>query len=109
MALIEKLTNIADAIRGKTGGTEELTLDAMAEAIADIQTGGGGGEVDHSAEDAILDGSIIEYFNDRVTDIRSSAFDGCAALVSVNFPEVVKLGGSAIDGCTSLKNVNLPK
>ena len=41
MALIEKLTNIADAIRGKTGTTEEMTLDAMAEAITGIETGGG--------------------------------------------------------------------
>ena len=41
MALIDKLTNIADAIRGKTGTTEEMTLDAMAEAIAGIEAGGG--------------------------------------------------------------------
>lgn len=39
MALIDKLTNIAEAIRGKTGGTELLTLDEMATAIASIQTG----------------------------------------------------------------------
>lgn len=43
MALIDKLTNIADAIRGKTGGADPLSLDAMAEAIAAIETGGGGG------------------------------------------------------------------
>jgi hypothetical protein len=42
MALIEKLTNIADAIRGKTGGTEKLTLDGMATAIAGMEAGGGG-------------------------------------------------------------------
>ena len=41
MALIDKLTNIADAIREKTGGTDPLTLDAMAEAIAAIEAGGG--------------------------------------------------------------------
>lgn len=41
MALTEKLTNIADAIRGKTGGTEEMTLDQMAIAISSIATGGG--------------------------------------------------------------------
>lgn len=40
MALIDKLTNIADAIREKTGGTALLTLDAMAEAIAGIEAGG---------------------------------------------------------------------
>lgn len=42
MALIDKLTNIADAIRGKTGGTDPLTLDGMAEAIESIAVGGGG-------------------------------------------------------------------
>ena len=43
MALTDKLTNIADAIRGKTGGTEEMTLDQMAVAIAGIETGGASG------------------------------------------------------------------
>lgn len=42
MAIINKLTAIADAIRGKTGGTELLTLDQMVDAINGIQTGGGG-------------------------------------------------------------------
>lgn len=35
----DKLTAIADAIRGKTGGTDVLTLDEMASEIADIETG----------------------------------------------------------------------
>lgn len=42
MALIDKLTAIADAIRGETGGTALLTLDDMATAIAGISSGGGG-------------------------------------------------------------------
>lgn len=37
----EKMTAIADAIREKTGGTELLGLDAMAQAIAALETGGG--------------------------------------------------------------------
>lgn len=41
MGLIEKLTAVADAIRSKTGSTEELTLDAMVAAIAGIEAGGG--------------------------------------------------------------------
>lgn len=44
MALIDKLTNIAEAIRGKTGGTDLLTLDEMATAIASI-TGAGGADI----------------------------------------------------------------
>lgn len=42
MALTDKLTVIADAIRAKTGGTSALTLDGMAEAVAGIEAGGGG-------------------------------------------------------------------
>lgn len=41
MALTDKLKAIADAIRGKTGGTESLTLDQMVTEIAGIQSGGG--------------------------------------------------------------------
>ena len=43
MALIDKLTAIADAVRSKTGGTDLLTLDDMAAAIAGIPSGGGSG------------------------------------------------------------------
>lgn len=42
MSVNSKMTAIADAIRGKTGGTNPLTLDQMATAIDEIQTGGGG-------------------------------------------------------------------
>ena len=40
-----KLTAIADAIRAKTGGTEDLTVDEMASEIASIPTGGGASDV----------------------------------------------------------------
>lgn len=45
MALIEKLTAIADAIREKTGTTETMTLDQMASAISGISGGGGSAEI----------------------------------------------------------------
>lgn len=103
-----RINSLISAANATTGKADTDLTSAVGALIAGFGQGGGC-EVDHSVEDAILDGSIIEYFNDRVTIIRSSAFDGCAALVSVNFPEAVRLGGSAFDGCTSLKNVNLPK
>ena len=43
MALTDKLTNIANAIREKTGGSDLLTLDEMANAISSIESGGSGG------------------------------------------------------------------
>ena len=39
MALTDKLTAIANAIRSKTGSTEPMTLDEMVTAIANITTG----------------------------------------------------------------------
>ena len=45
MALINKLSAIGDAIREKNGTTALMTLDEMPEAIAAIETGGGGGEL----------------------------------------------------------------
>ena len=39
MALTDKLTAIADAIRAKNGGADKLTLAQMPEKIAAIQTG----------------------------------------------------------------------
>ena len=42
MALTDKLTAIADAIRAKGGTTDLLTLDGMVEAINAISAGGGG-------------------------------------------------------------------
>ena len=41
-ALDGALTGIANAIRGKTGSAEKLTIDQMAAAIDGIQAGGGG-------------------------------------------------------------------
>lgn len=41
MSVNTKMTAIADAIRAKTGGTAALSLDAMAEAIAGLEIGGG--------------------------------------------------------------------
>lgn len=44
MSVNSKMTAIADAIRGKTGKTDTLTLDQMATEIAGIETGGGSSE-----------------------------------------------------------------
>lgn len=39
MTVNEKMTNLANAIREKTGGTEPLTIDGMTEAVNSIQSG----------------------------------------------------------------------
>lgn len=45
MALIEKLKAIGDAIRDRTGTTDEMTLDEMAETIGSMNVGGGDDEI----------------------------------------------------------------
>ena len=59
MALIEKLENIGNAIRTKTGKTDLLTLDEMVTEIGNIETGGSG--------------DVSEYFNTEVTTNTTGA------------------------------------
>ena len=51
MALTDKLTAIADAIRAKNGGADKLTLAQMPEKIANIQTGTDTGDATAAAGD----------------------------------------------------------
>lgn len=55
MALTDKLTAIADAIRSKGGTTEQLTLAGMVDAINAIQTGSGGTGLAYDMGEFILD------------------------------------------------------
>jgi hypothetical protein len=131
------MTAIADAIRGKTGGTNPLTLDQMATEIAGI-TGGGGnvsaeelkayriiarlekGELNLDTLGLSMVPDNLCHANPRVTSmywsgsnsvgIGNAAFQKCANLVSVDLPNLVALHyASAFNGCTALETVNLPK
>ena len=68
MALTDKLTAIADAIRGKTGGTEEMTLDQMATEINGIEAGGGDGRVETCAVTIESSASIQRYAATKFVD-----------------------------------------
>lgn len=57
MALTDKLTNIADAIRSKGGTTDQLTLIGMVDAINAIQTGGGEG-LTYDMGEFVLDADV---------------------------------------------------
>jgi len=89
MSINEKMTAIADAIRGKTGGTEPLALDQMAAEIARIQTGGGG-------EDLLS----------HVTGLNS-AFEGAVFPegyeLTLNVPKLSKGMGRVISYAKNLK------
>ena len=85
MALTDKLSAIGNAIRAKTGGTELLTLDAMPNEIASIETGGGGGiqvepivltgNQEHGCT-GIISSAYINLYGDTITtkDMTSGKF-----------------------------------
>lgn len=107
MALTDKLTAIADAIRGKTGKSDGLTLDQMAVEIAGIQGGGGGASVQDALEllaagnwpsgDIVVNGEIIGDF----------AFDG-KPVTSVSAPNALSIGIRSFENCSTLKVVDCP-
>jgi hypothetical protein len=65
MALIEKLTNIADAIREKTNNTEEMSLEQMADAIHNIETSSDGLDFSGIYDDN-LGTEINDFFKDGI-------------------------------------------
>lgn len=127
MALTDKLTAIADAIRGKTGKTDGLTLDAMPGEIEGIQTGGG--SIDNELWRGVFERTLTEFSDDTLTTIGPYAFYGwdlesvdlpnvtklgdysfsLSGLPEVNFPNVSTIGMYAFESCPSLAEVNMPE
>lgn len=79
MALIEKLTNIADAIREKTNNTKEMSLEQMADAIHNIET-----------INNLQDKSVTITENGTQTIVADEGYEGLSS-VEVN-SEVVGTG-----------------
>lgn len=80
MALINKITAIADAIRGKTGTTGPLTLDEMADMIAHLET-----------ED-----SAYILVDDYGNEVVATLVDDGVVLTST--PNDIRIGTTAITG-----------
>lgn len=62
---------------------------------------------DTSAEDGIIDGTLTEYRNDRITSIRDYAFYHNTYLISADFPNVKTVGKYTFYQCTNLTTLNL--
>ena len=99
----ETLTGIADAIRGKTGGTAPVAVSDMAAQIEGIQAGGGGDDVLY----ALLDRSITEI-SSRVTSIGAYAFRQCNKMTKVDFPAATTIGTYAFTDCHELTKAVFP-
>lgn len=110
MSVHSKMTAIADAIRGKTGGTNPLTLDQMATAIAGIQTGGGGDEI----YIALINGTLTDYsLPSGVNSVRAYLFAGSKNLKTADLSALDVNGGGGIDNnafyqCEKLESVVFP-
>ena len=57
----------------------------------------------------VLDGSIENLSNDKVTELCGYALASHNKLKSVSLPNVVTVNGFAFDSCFALTDVNLPK
>lgn len=98
-------------------GTKVMTITANGTVTEDVSTyknvevtvavPASGVTEDKTA--AFLDGTITEYSNSELTEIREKAFYGCIKMTSVDLPNVVKLGADAFNTCKWLETVNIPK
>ena len=105
MALTDKLTNIADAIREKTGSTRTMNLEEMAAAVTNIKIP----TINTEVEDALLTRTLTSYENDRITELGRYGLQGMRLLETVSLPNLVKTPFDAFADCTALKHVSLPK
>ena len=130
MALTDKLTAIANAIRSKTGGSDLLTLDEMPQEIQSIQTGGGG-DADTALADSIIDSTATTYTSDTLEivakyamrdrdsltsfsstslkEVKEYGFYSCNKLSTLIVPNLLYIRDYGFYMCPQLKNVVLPK
>ena len=101
MALTDKLINIADAIRAKTGDTALLTLDEMPNEITNIVVG-------NNDMDKYIQGTL-STITSTATLIKTNCFRSQTGIYVVNFPEATIIQGSAFWECTELTQGSFPK
>lgn len=106
MALTNKLKAIADAIRGKTGKTEEMTLDQMVTEIEGIEAGGGS---DNSLLHSLVDRSITSFVDNEITKIGNYAFAHCGKLTEFSAPNAIDLGNYMLYYADNVTELVFPK
>lgn len=91
----------------ESGKTKKL-LTAGKYCDRDIEVTAEGG-ADTSVEDSLVTRTLTSYTNNRIKETGQSAMQGATKLVSVDWPELTKLGAYTFNGCSALTTVNVPK
>ena len=97
------LSNIASAIREKSGGSATYKPGEMAAAISNLPIGG-----NSDNEDGLLSDTLINYENATATDIKNNCFANSATLATATFTNVSNVGSSAFSNCSALTQISLP-
>ena len=63
---------------------------------------------DMATADTIVSRTITEFNDDALTSIGDNAFRMCAALTSIDLPNVTSIGADAFSGCAALTSANIP-
>lgn len=109
MALTDKLSDIADAIREVGGTTAKLTPAEMPDAIEKLGEGEAIEKAKRDTMRSIVDGSFAGVYKDEeVTTVKQNALSYITALTSVELPVATSVGSGAFQGCTGLTSVDLP-
>ena len=108
MSIRQTFTDIANAIREKTGNTGLLYPSEMAQNILNIPQGGGNDNLP-----AFIEGTanFNDYYSSirNVSAIKDYAFVSNTTVINANFPKVEKIGDAAFTNCTNLQTINFPK
>lgn len=93
MKLVEFLTNIANSIRYTEGSTDLVPCEEMADRVkarADV-------------EDSLIDGTVVDYENNRITRIWANAFRAYTNLRNASFGgELWQIGSNTFQDCSNL-------
>ena len=100
--------NVAAAIEAVNGiiAEQNAALKALKDTLS--QKASGGGASDTTQIDSMIDRSITEISNDRITVIGDNAFYACKSLITIDFPAATKVSNHAFHDCTSLTTVDFP-
>lgn len=107
------LTDIADATREKTGTTEPIVPENMAEMLRNVEGDyergyAEGYEKGDSNMDGILTRKATTISNDRITYLGLEVFRNYDSLAIADFPNVTSTGANVFYACYALHTVNFP-